>query len=791
MDPKTTATGQRRWSIGARALLLVAGFALASGVAAMAFFVVSVIYGPSNNALAQATSLSAPTTPTSTETAATTVKVGWTQPVSQLPGASYQVTASPGRATCTSSGTSCPVPGLAAGTAYTFSVVAVLDNWQSSPVTTAFTTLGVTTASLPDGVYGSSYSTTVAAIGGTGADTWTLTSGSLTGTGLSLNTNGNITGTPTSASTISGLGFTVTDAHGFTATSGLLSLVVHKAPLTITASSDSMTYGGTVPTITPSYSGFVNGDTSSSLTPAPSCSTAATSSSSVAGSPYTSSCSSAVDSNYTFNYQSGSVTVNKAVLTVTANPASMTYGAASLPTFSDVITGFVNGDTSSAVSGSASLTTTAIHTSAAGSYTITAALGSLSAANYKFSFANGSLTINPAPLTITASSGSMTYGATVPTITPSYSGFVNGDTSSSLTPAPSCSTAAMSSSSVAGSPYTSSCSSAVDSNYTFNYPSGSVTVAAATPTNVVNDNATQALGQSVTFTATVTGPAGATVPTGGTVSWTVSGTAGINSCTTSSTTTLNGSSQATCVLTTANAGTYVVSDSWSGNSNYNSVASGNDPVIVAAATPTNVVNDNATQALGQSVTFRATVTGPAGATAPTGGTVSWTVSGSAGVTSCTTSSTTTLNGSSQATCVLTTANAGTYVVSDSWSGNSNYNSVASGNDPVIVAAATPTNVVNDNATQALGQSVTFRATVTGPAGATAPTGGTVSWTVSGSAGVTSCTTSSTTTLNGSSQATCVLTTANAGTYVVSDSWGGNSNYNSVASGNDSFTVAAG
>jgi len=45
------------------------------------------------------------------------------------------------------------------------------------------------------------------------------------------------------------------------------------------------------------------------------------------------------------------------------------------------------------------------------------------------------------------------------------------------------------------------------------------------------------------------------------------------------------------------------------------------------------------------------------------------------------------------------------------------------------------------------------------------------------------------TLNGSSQATGVLTTANAGTYIVSDSWGGNSNSNSVASGNDSVTVA--
>ena len=33
------------------------------------------------------------------------------------------------------------------------------------------------------------------------------------------------------------------------------------SPLSISASSGTMTYGGTVPTITPSYSGFVNSDT--------------------------------------------------------------------------------------------------------------------------------------------------------------------------------------------------------------------------------------------------------------------------------------------------------------------------------------------------------------------------------------------------------------------------------------------------------------------------------------------------------------------------------------------------
>src|SRR5205823_3042069 len=186
-------------------------------------------------------------------------------------------------------------------------------------------------------------------------------------------------------------------------------LTISGAALTITASSNSMTYGGTVPTITASYSGFVNGDSSSSLTTQPVCSTTATKSSPVGA--YSSTCSGAVDSNYTINYVNGSVTVNAAVVTVTANNSSRAYGAAN-PTFTASYSGFVNGDTAAVLSGSPSLTTLATASSPAGSYTITAAQGTLSATNYTFAFVNGTLTVNGAALTVTASSGTMTYGGT-------------------------------------------------------------------------------------------------------------------------------------------------------------------------------------------------------------------------------------------------------------------------------------------------------------------------------------------------------------------------------------------
>ena len=76
-----------------------------------------------------------------------------------------------------------------------------------------------------------------------------------------------------------------------------------------------------------------------------------------------------------------SFAVTPAVLTVTANNASSVYGAA-LPAFTAVYSGFVNGDTSAVLSGAPSLTTTATPASPAGTYPITAASGTLSAANY-------------------------------------------------------------------------------------------------------------------------------------------------------------------------------------------------------------------------------------------------------------------------------------------------------------------------------------------------------------------------------------------------------------------------
>ena len=139
-------------------------------------------------------------------------------------------------------------------------------------------------------------------------------------------------------------------------------------------------------------------------------------------------------------------------------------------------TGFVNGDTSASLTTPPTLTTTATAAShVAGSpYAITAS-GAVDT-DYTISYVAGSLTVTPAPLTITADNQTKVYGAALPTLTASYTGFVNGDTSASLTTPPTLTTTATAASHVAGSPYAITASGAVDTDYTISYVAGSLTV---------------------------------------------------------------------------------------------------------------------------------------------------------------------------------------------------------------------------------------------------------------------------------------------------------------------------
>ena len=241
------------------------------------------------------------------------------------------------------------------------------------------------------------------------------------------------------------------------------------ATVIVTASSGSLTYGGTVPAITPSYSGWLSGDGPAVLTTAPICSTTATNASGVG--TYKTTCSGAAAPNYTFTYVDGSVTVTPALVTVTASSGSMTYGGA-VPVTAPSYSGWVKGQGPSVLTTEPVCATAATSASPTGTYS--SSCSGAAAANYTFAYVDGSVKVNPALVTVTASSGSMTYGGTVPVITPAYSGLANGEGPSVLTTEPVCATAATSTSSTGT--YSSSCSGAAAANYTFTYVGGTISV---------------------------------------------------------------------------------------------------------------------------------------------------------------------------------------------------------------------------------------------------------------------------------------------------------------------------
>lgn len=118
------------------------------------------------------------------------------------------------------------------------------------------------------------------------------------------------------------------------------------------------------------------------------------------------------DANYAAaTQQSLNLTVNPAVLTVTADNKSMSLGAP-LPLMTATYSGFVNSETASVLAGAPLCSATAASSSPAGAYPITCTAGTLTAANYTFSFVAGTLTILPASsylLTVTRSgSGTVT-----------------------------------------------------------------------------------------------------------------------------------------------------------------------------------------------------------------------------------------------------------------------------------------------------------------------------------------------------------------------------------------------
>ena len=210
-----------------------------------------------------------------------------------------------------------------------------------------------------------------------------------------------------------------------------ITVVVNKAVLQAKADDQQREYGEENPALTITYTGFKNGDTKSDLENVPVARCSASTTSPVG--TYDITIGEVSDNNYTLQYQTGTLTVTKAPLTVRPDDKSKVYGAQN-PALTLSYSGFKNNETKSVMLNEPTLSTTAKVMSDVGTYPIVAEGGE--ARNYQLVYEEGVLTITKATLTVKLANAIREYGTeNVYDIT--YTGFKGDDTESVIDAKPS------------------------------------------------------------------------------------------------------------------------------------------------------------------------------------------------------------------------------------------------------------------------------------------------------------------------------------------------------------------
>ena len=244
------------------------------------------------------------------------------------------------------------------------------------------------------------------------------------------------------------------------------SLVITKAPLSISAGNYTKKQGDAMPVFKASYAGFKNGENESVLTKQPVFSCEANEASAPA--EYAVTISGAEAENYDISYEQGRLTVVEAdAVVVRAKSYSRQYGDEN-PVFEFETDG-------AALDGTPEIVCSAVANSPVGSYTIEVKQGSIK--NYNVHFESGSLVITKAPLSISAGNYTKKQGDAMPVFKASYAGFKNGEDESVLTKQPVFSCEANEAS--APAEYAVTISGADAENYAISYEQGHLTVVEA------------------------------------------------------------------------------------------------------------------------------------------------------------------------------------------------------------------------------------------------------------------------------------------------------------------------
>ena len=195
--------------------------------------------------------------------------------------------------------------------------------------------------------------------------------------------------------------------------------------ITITAKSQTVTYGTSITNGTGQVTAsLASGDSLTAITLTPSTSNVTTSGTITPSSATIKNGSTDVTANYTIAYNKGTLTINKASLTVTAKPKTITYGSAPA---NDGVTysGFKGSDSASSLNGTLAYSYNYSQYGNVGSYTITPS--GLTSSNYNITFATGTLTVNQKVVGLTWTNTSLTYNGSAQKPTATATGTVNSD----------------------------------------------------------------------------------------------------------------------------------------------------------------------------------------------------------------------------------------------------------------------------------------------------------------------------------------------------------------------------
>ncbi|MDR3734173.1 MAG: MBG domain-containing protein [Acidobacteriaceae bacterium] len=560
--------------------------------------------------------------------------------------------------------------GTLAAANYTFNLV------PGTLTITGTTPQTITFAALPGVTYGNAPVVLTA----TSSSSLALTY-SVTGPAMLSGSTVVITGTGTVSVTASQLGNNTYAA----ATSVTQSFTVAKAALAVNAPSVSRYINTANPVFAYTIAGYVNGDTSAVISGAPAITTTAGVSSPVGTYPITVAIGTLSASNYTFTFNSATLTVVATPQTITfATLPNVVYGVAPITLAATASSSLAVAYT---VTGPASVSGSTLTITGIGSVSVTAAQPG-NAAYAAASSVTQSFTVTPAPLTVTATNASIAYGVAIPTtFTYTITGYVYSETSAVVSGTPVISTTAIATSPGGAYPITPTIGTLAAANYSFaTFVPGTLTI--------------QPTGQTITFAALPNIPQ---TTSSVTLSATASSGLPVVFALVSGPATLNSS---TGMLAISGPGTVVVTATQPGNSSYSAAAPVTQSFSVTGTTSTSLTLSTTTANFGSTVTLTAKVTGSITGSIPTG-TVSFyayaTLLGSP----------VTISSSGSATLNTTAIPSGNIKITAVYSGDNVFSSSTSTYQAILIVSPTINiSATSTNLTISAGQSVSTTITLT-------------------------------------------------------------------------------